>query len=152
MWSLLCIPPLAAMAVSDLCSRRIGMVHLVIFGITLLAASLIEFGWRQVMLNAAFNLLTVLLLWLLLYAYSRLRKMRLPEMVGGGDLAFALAVMPYFGLNDYVLFLIVSSLLTLAVWWASGTGGRRCRDIPLVTGMGACLGAVIIYRTITTMI
>ncbi len=152
MWSLLCIPPLAAMALSDLRSRRIGMVYLVIFGITLLTASLIEFGWRQVMFNAAFNLLTVLLLWLLLHIYSRLRKMRLSEMAGGGDLAFLLAVVPYFEPYDYVLFLVVSSMLTLAVWWAAGIRGQRCREIPLVTGMGACLGVVIIIQTITVMI
>lgn len=152
MWSLFCIPPLAAMAVSDLRSRRIGVIYLIFFAVTLLTASLIEFGWRPVMFNTAFNLLTLLLLWLCLYGYSHLRKMKLPEMIGGGDLAFALAVMPYFSPEGYVLFLIVSSLLTLAVWWASGTGGRRCRDIPLVTGMGVCLGAVVIYRTITVMI
>ncbi|MDE7127434.1 MAG: hypothetical protein K2O58_06035 [Bacteroidales bacterium] len=140
------------MALSDLSSRRIGIVHLVILGITLLTASLIEFGWRPVMLNAAFNLLTVLLLWLLLHIYSRLRKMRLSEMAGGGDLAFLLAMVPYFEPYDYVLFLVVSSILTLATWWASGIGGQRCRDIPLVTGMGACLGIVIIYRTITVII
>lgn len=140
------------MAVSDLRSRRIGVIYLIFFAVTLLTASLIEFGWRPVMFNTAFNLLTLLLLWLCLYGYSRLRKMRLPEMIGGGDLAFALAVMPYFSQKDYALFLIVSSLLTLAVWWASGTGGRRCRDIPLVTGMGVCLVAVVIYRTITVMI
>lgn len=95
------------------------MVYLVIFGITLLTASLIEFGWRQVMFNAAFNLLTVLLLWLLLHIYSRLRKMRLSEMAGGGDLAFLLTVVPYFEPYDYVLFLVVSSMLTLA------DGGRQ---------------------------
>lgn len=56
MWSLLCIPPLAAMVVSDMPSRRIGMMHLLIFGIALAAASLICRGWRTVVLDAAFNL------------------------------------------------------------------------------------------------
>ena len=66
MWNLLCIPPLAAMVISDLRSRRIGILHLIIFGITLLTASILEFGWRQVLVNALFNLLAVLLLWLFL--------------------------------------------------------------------------------------
>lgn len=152
MWSLLCVPPLVAMVISDLRSRRIGIVHLIIFGITLLTASLLEFGWCQVLVNISFNLLTVLLLWLFLYGYSRLRKMKLSDMIGGGDLAFALTVVPYLEIREYILFLISSCVLTLAVWWMSGIKGKRSKEIPLVTGMGTCLGAVILYRTITVLI
>lgn len=152
MWNLLCIPPLAAMVISDLRSRRIGMVHLIIFGITLLTASILEFGWYQVLVNISFNLLTVLLLWLFLYVYSRIQKMKLADMIGGGDFAFALVAMPFLELREYVLFLISSCVLTLAVWWMSGITGERSRDVPLVTGMGAFLGAVILYRTIIVLI
>lgn len=140
------------MVISDLRSRRIGIVHLIIFGITLLTASLLEFGWCQVLVNISFNLLTVLLLWLFLYGYSRLRKMKLSDMIGGGDLAFALTVVPYLEIREYILFLISSCVLTLAVWWMSGIKGKRSKEIPLVTGMGTCLGAVILYRTITVLI
>ena len=140
------------MIISDLRSRRIGIVHLIIFGITLLTASLLEFGWCQVLVNLSFNLLTVLLLWLSLYGYSRMRKRRLADMIGDGDFAFALAAMPYMEIRDYILFLISSCVLTLAVWWMSGIKGNRSKDIPLVTGMGTCLGAVILYRTITVLI
>lgn len=140
------------MVISDLRSRRIGMAHLIIFGITLLTASILEFGWRQVMVNASFNLLTVLLLWLFLYGYSRLQKMKLSEMIGDGDLWFALAVTSYLELREYVVFLIISCTLTLAVWWLSGLWGLKERYIPLVTGMGMCLGAVILYRTLTVLI
>lgn len=62
MWSLLCLPPLVAMIVSDLRSRRIGMLPLIVFGIVLLAVSLVEFEWRQVAINVVFNLLTLSLL------------------------------------------------------------------------------------------
>ena len=135
MWSLLCIPSLAALAMSDLRSRRVGVMCLAVLGITILTTSLIELGWRRVTLDAGCNLLIVFLLWLLLCGYAHLRKMRLPEMIGGGDLAFALMVSPYFAPEGYVRFLVVTSLLTLAVWWLSGIRGERCRDIPLVTGM-----------------
>lgn len=128
------------------------MVHLIIFGITLLTASLLEFGWRQVLVNLSFNLLTVLFLSISLYGYSRMRKMRLSDMIGGGDLAFALAAMPYLEIREYILFLILSCVLTLAVWWISGIKGKQSKYIPLVTGMGTCLGAVILYRTITVLI
>ena len=140
------------MVISDLRSRRIGMVHLIIFGITLLTASILEFGWYQVLVNISFNLLTVLLLWLFLYVYSRIQKMKLADMIGGGDFAFALVAMPFLELREYVLFLISSCVLTLAVWWMSGITGERSRDVPLVTGMGAFLGAVILYRTIIVLI
>lgn len=140
------------MVISDLRSRRIGMAHLIIFGITLLTASILEFGWRQVLVNLSFNLLTVLLLWLFLYVYSRIQKMKLADMIGNGDLAFALVAMPFLELREYVLFLISSCVLTLAVWWMSGITGERSRDVPLVTGMGAFLGAMILYRTIIVLI
>jgi hypothetical protein len=104
------------------------------------------------MVNASFNLLTVLLLWLFLYGYTRIRKMRLADMIGSGDLAFAFAVMPYMELRDYMLYLVSSCVLTLAVWWLFGIKGKQSKDIPLVTGMGACLGAVILYRTIIVLI
>ena len=152
MWSLLCIPPLAAMVISDLRSRRIGIVHLIIFGITLLVASLIEFGWLQVMINLSFNLITILLLCLFLYGYSRMRQTKLSDMIGEGDLGFALTVLPYLRLREYVLYLIISCVLTLAVWLLSGLFGKRAKDIPLVTGLGICLGAVILYRTAKVLI
>lgn len=152
MWSLLCVPSLAAMALSDLRSRRVEVVHLAILFVTLLAASLIESGWRTVAFNVASNLLTAAFLWLSLRIYSGLRRTALREMLGGGDIAFAIVVTPFFGIREYVVFLIVSCLLTLAVWWVSGFRNGRCREIPLVTGMGACLGAVIIYRVIVFLI
>ena len=140
------------MIISDLRSRRIGIVHLIIFGITLLVTSLWEFGWRQVLVNLSFNLLTALFLWLFLYGYSRLRKMKLSDMIGEGDLWFVMAVTPYLELREYVVYLIISCTITLAVWWLSGLWGRKERDIPLVAGMGTCLGAVILYRTLTVLI
>ena len=140
------------MIISDLRSRRIGIVHLIIFGITLLVTSLWEFGWCQVLVNLSFNLLTALFLWLFLYGYSSMRKRRLADMIGGGDFAFALAAMPYLEIREYILFLISSCVLTLAVWWLLGIKGKRSKYIPLVTGMGTCLGAVILYRTITVLI
>ena len=97
-------------------------------------------------------LLAVLFLSISLYGYSRMRKMRLSDMIGGGDLAFALAAMPYLEIREYILFLILSCVLTLAVWWMSGIKGKRIKYIPIVTGMGTCLGAVILYRTITVLI
>ena len=140
------------MVISDLRSRRIGIVHLIIFGITLLVASLIEFGWLQVMINLSFNLITILLLCLFLYGYSRMRQKKLSDMIGEGDLGFALTVLPYLGLREYVLYLIISCVLTLAVWLLSGLFGKRAKDIPLVTGLGICLGAVILYRTAKVLI
>ena len=78
--------------------------------------------------------------------------MKLADMIGNGDLAFALVAMPFLELREYVLFLISSCVLTLAVWWMSGITGERSRDVPLVTGMGAFLGAMILYRTIIVLI
>ena len=140
------------MVISDLSSRRIGIVHLIIFGIALLVTSLWDLGWCQALVNLSFNLLTVLFLWLFLYGYSRLRKMKLSEMIGDGDLWFALAVTPYMELREYVVYLIISCTIALAIWWLSGLWGRKGKDIPLVTGLGTCLGAVILYRTLTVLI
>lgn len=138
------------MIVSDLRSRRIGMLPLIVFGIVLLAVSLVEFEWRQTAINVVFNLLTLSLLILALYGYSRVRKMRLCEMIGGGDLAFVLTLMPYFEVRAYMLFLIVSSCITLSIWYLARR--RHCGDIPLVSGLGACFVVLIFYRMIATLI
>ena len=140
------------MVISDLRSRRVGIIHLIIFGIAFLVTSLWDLGWCQALVNLSFNLLTVLFLWLFLYGYSRLRKMKLSEMIGDGDLWFALAVTPYMELREYVVYLIISCTIALAVWWLSGLWGRKEKAIPLVTGLGTCLGAVILYRTLTVLI
>lgn len=146
MIGLLCIPPVVVMAVSDLRSRRVAVVQLLLFGVAVLAASLLESGWRAVAINTAFNLLTALLLCAALYGWSRLRGMKLPQMVGGGDLGFVLAVTPYFEPRGFVLYLVASCLLTLVVWWLCGIRSERPRDIPLVTGLGVCLAGMIFYR------
>lgn len=138
--------------VSDLRNRRVAVGQLLLFGGAVLAASLLESGWRAVAINTAFNLLTALLLCAALYGWSRLRGMKLPQMVGGGDLGFVLAVTPYFEPRGFVLYLILSSLLTLAVWSLSGRKDERPRDIPLVTGLGCSFGGVVFYRIIGTLI
>ena len=113
-----------------------------------MAVSLVESGERQVVLNTAFNFLIVLLLWIVLLGYAHLRKMRLLEMVGGGDIGFVLTLLPYFEPHGYVLFLIVSSTLTLVGWLASGVRRKRSGNVPLITGIGTCLIVEILYKEI----
>ena len=124
------------MVISDLRSRRIGTVHLIIFGFALLMASLWDSGWCQVLVNLSFNLLTVLFLCLFLYGYSRLRKMKLSEMIGDGDLWFALAVTPYMELREYVVYPIISCTIALAVWWLSGLWAGRKKTSRWLQGWG----------------
>ncbi len=149
-WSLLCLPPLAALAFSDLRCRRIGIINLAVFGVVVIFVSVMESGGLRLPLsNLVRNLLTCVLLWAALSLWARLRKRGLSDMLGTGDLLFVLCLTPYFPPRHFLLFLIVSSLATLLVWLPyTSLSKTAARDIPLVTALAACLTLRIILRII----
>ena len=147
----MCLPPLAALAFSDLRCRRIGILNLAVFGAVVIFVSVLESGGLHLPLsNLVRNLLTCVLLWAVLSLWARLRKRALADMLGTGDLLFVLCLTPYFPPRHFLLFLIASSLATILVWlpYTRLTRTAATRDIPLVTALAACLTLQIILRII----
>ena len=165
LWSLLCVPPLVVMAVSDFRRRTVGIVPLCLFGCAVLAAAVLESGGFRVSLrNLGWNALTCVLLLGFLLGWSRLRGHRLGEMGGAGDAVFIFLLAPYFPPREFVLFLTISSALTLVLWElfrrlsssrraevAESDGHTSAGSIPLVTFFGAFLIAYIIYHILITI-
>lgn len=149
-WSLLCLPPLAALAFSDLRCRRIGIFNLAVFAAAVVFMSVMESGGLRLPLsNLVHNLLTCVLLWTALSLWARLRKRGLSDMLGTGDLLFVLCMTPYFPPRHFLLFLIISSLATILFWLLYTRLSRTtARDIPLVTAFAICLTLQIVLRIV----
>lgn len=165
LWSLLCVPPLAVMAVSDFRRRTVGIVPLCVFGCAVLAAAVLESGgFRAPLRNLGWNALTCFLLLGFLLGWAKLRGHRLGEMGGAGDAVFIFLLAPYFPPREFVLFLTVSSALTLLLWGlfrrlspnrlaklSEGDGHASAESIPLVTFFGAFLIVYIICHILITI-
>lgn len=147
MWGLLSLPAVAAMVISDYRSRTVGIVPLCIFFITISFASAKETGLSCSLWNFASNLAVCLLLWGCLNTYFILRHKKLSDNLGAGDMVFIACMTPYFDMRNFMSFLVLSFILTLAVWTLTYKIRKNDTDIPLVTGLGVCLIIVISYKS-----
>lgn len=149
MWSLLVIPPLLPMMVSDWKERTVGVLWLAAYGTAALTASALENGVRGALVERMLpGLLVCLVLWVALEAYSILRKKKLTEMLGAGDMVFVLLSTSLFLPLVFVRFLLISFTVILMAWLILGLVGKRQREIPLVTGIGFCLIILVVYKVL----
>lgn len=148
MLRLLSIFPLMAMIVSDARSRMVSSWWLSAFGLILVVAGVIEEGWRETLINIVCNLFVIWVIGVSLLAYSKMRKRPLMEMLGAGDVIFLAALTPVFGVEVYLRFLIVSSILALLSWPLFRKMQPGLTGIPLVTVFGVCFIIFILFRVI----
>lgn len=152
MWSLLSLPAIAAMVISDCRSRTVGIFPLMAFCITMAIASVMDIGLRPGISNLVSNLVVCLMLWSSLHLYFRLTGRQLGDAIGAGDMVFIAAMTPYFTMQDFLVFLVTAAILSLAVWGIPYMIKRGQDSIPLVSGLGICLSVIILYRSITEII
>ena len=148
MLRLLSIFPLTVMMVSDARNRTVSSWWLSAFGLVLVVAGVIEEGWRETLINIVCNLFVLLVIGVSLLAYSKMRKRPLVEMLGVGDVIFLAALTPTFGVEVYLRFLIVSSILALLSWPLFRKMQPGLTGIPLVTVFGASFVIFILFRAI----
>ena len=148
MLRLLSIFPLSVMIVSDARSRTVSSWWLSAFGLILVVAGVIEEGWRETLINIVCNLFVIWVIGVSLLAYSKMRKRPLMEMLGAGDVIFLAALTPVFGVEVYLRFLIVSSILALLSWPLFRKMQPGLTGIPLVTVFGVCFIIFILFRVI----
>lgn len=152
MWSLLSLPAIAAMVISDCRSRTVGIFPLMAFCITMAIASVMDIGLRPGISNLVSNLVVCLMLWSSLHLYFKLTGRHLSDAIGAGDMVFIAAMTPYFTMQDFLVFLVAAAILSLAVWGIPCTTKQGQDSIPLVSGLGICLSVIILYRSITEII
>lgn len=116
MWWLLAIPSVVVMVVSDLRSRTVEAWTIAVTCVVIASVSVAEFGLRGAFVNMLSNMLFCLPAGLCVMGYLKARQIRCCDAVGAGDILFILALTPMFPLKGFLVFLIVSSMLTLAAW------------------------------------
>ena len=100
----------------DLKSRQIHIVlPVILFGLSI-AAYLQSFtGWKNLLLNIGFYILTMALM--MTYISIREKKVVNPFInhFGLGDFLFFIAICPLFYLHNYILYFIFSLMFTVAI-------------------------------------
>lgn len=144
MWGLLAIPSIIEMIISDFRSRTVRVRTLAVTCVLLAVTAIAEYGPHVTLSNMAANSLVCLLLGLCVLTYLRIRRTPVSEAVGCGDILFILALTPLFKLDAFLLFITVSSALTLSSWLiytviSHSQGKNHCHSIPLVSGLGTCV-------------
>lgn len=64
--------------------------------------------------------------------------------IGKGDLAFLVCLLPVFPLRHFLVFLLLSLIVSLLYWLLSGKGASF--TVPLVSMVGICYLPVLFFR------
>lgn len=135
---------------SDFREYMISVVWLAVFALSNITAGFVELGIRPAGINLLLNMAQLILLYTFLWGYVkflRVNKYRsLRNAIGLGDLLFIPALTPLFTPVDFMLFLIVSFVLSLAFWGVMGIVTKKRSAIPLVGTVGCCYLAFRIYE------
>lgn len=143
--------PLGWLIVQDLRYRYVSIWVLLLFGVLLLATSWLEHGFEAICLRMLFNVCLLLLLYIGIRLYVRLRygakEKPFHKHIGWGDAWFLVALTPAFDLRSYVWFLILSLSVTVLVFMAYQWTAKRTHTIPLVSALGIAFALYIFIWT-----
>ncbi|MCI5719715.1 MAG: hypothetical protein MR294_04815 [Bacteroidales bacterium] len=148
MWTLLSMIPLFPLVVSDFRRREVDVGWLLCFGVVVAAVSVIENSFGTAWRNVVGGLALYSVMGAFLFLYSKVRKMTVASMLGGGDVLFCLFITPFFEVRELVLFLVISFSLTLFVWIVFKRLHGGSKEIPLVGGAGLCLAIYLMFKTL----
>lgn len=148
---LLVLIPLVLMIISDYKTRTVTLGQLVVFGISILGLSLVDNGLMVTWMNLCINILVILCIGCIVFAYFLVKYKTYRAIIGKGDILFILFLTPLFEIRVLIVFLSASFVITLLAWVLS-TPKRERDNIPLITGVGACLSALLIYQQLTSAI
>lgn len=148
---LVSILPLCRMIYSDFRIRRVALADLLVFGLLQWVGVWYEWGGEIFVMRLCCNCLLFVGLGTGVAGYYLLRYgcsfVRLREQVGGGDVWFCLSLFPVFNGREWVLFLTISCLLILSVWWVYVRWKGKAVTIPLVSGLG-CMYIPVILKNL----
>lgn len=139
---------------TDFTTRRIETLWLAAFGVLLGAFATAQYGWRYVGFNLLTNFIFLAFYYFFIWGYILILKRRaacksdlsngtdfphklfMLNYIGAGDLLFLPALAIYFPLREFVFFLVLSFLLSLAGWSLYALLTRRIHTVPLVGTVG----------------
>lgn len=138
--------PLLLMIVSDYKIRKVVLWQLILFGLIVAGVSLAENGLRNACMNLTVNMLLSLFIGLCVYIYFLLRYKSVQSVIGKGDILFILFLTPFFSSRSFLIFMLISFVATLGMWGIVHLIRRKNDPIPLISGLGVCLCALLIYK------
>ncbi len=145
-YNLLLLIPVICMVVQDFRSREVGLLWLILLCAGSLCSAFLTMGIRDTLYNLSLNALLILYmiggagLWFFLknkvLKNSATGRRKASEYIGGGDIVFVMAVSPLFLLKEYVIFLIVSSVISLVWWMIAKIRAKTNLTIPFIGTSG----------------
>ncbi|ULB34935.1 MULTISPECIES: hypothetical protein [Proteiniphilum] len=143
---LIILIPLTLMILSDYRSRTVILWHLLLFGITVLIISWLENGLWETCTNLVTNIFLSLFIGLCVYGYFLWKYKSVQSVIGKGDILFILFLTPFFTPRSFLVFMLVSFVVTLLMWIIIASIRRNDSNIPLVSGVGVCLCILLLYQ------
>lgn len=119
---------LLPMILSDIWTRKINVLWLLLFG-------LIQLYFNGIS-NVSYNLCIVLFLLFGMYLYLIFKygyKSKLTDYFGIGDILFLFSLTAAFPIREYIYFLIIGFIFSIVCWLLSTNN----KTIPLVSTLGA---------------
>lgn len=138
------------MIISDFKKRYVYIWQLLLFGAVQLIYCFLTFGKEIMTQNALINSIFLLFLSLCVGIYIIFRFRKKNELIGWGDILFVLCLTPYFDLYRFLLFMIISMVMSLGGWTILYLRGQRSKEIPLVSTLGICYSILLIYDNFIT--
>ncbi len=138
--------PLALMIISDYKSRTVVLWQLLLFGVIVLITSLVENEVIPTSINLAINISVSLLIGASVYLYFLVRYKSAQMVIGKGDVLFILFLTPLFTPRLFLLFMLVSFIATLLMWFIATPVRRNNAHVPLISGIGLCLFVLLVYQ------
>lgn len=145
---ILLVISLLFLIVSDFKSRHIYLWQLAFFAALQVIYCVLTHGKITTLDHLLMNGAMLLILSICIGIYLQLRFGGKRKAIGWGDILFIFALTPYFSVDGFLLFMIISLLLTLAGWGLFYLNGHRAKDIPLVSTLGICYGVLLTYHTL----
>lgn len=130
---------LIPMIVSDIRTREINVLWLLLFGIVQ-----VYFNGSS---NIFFNLIIILLLFLGMYGYLIFRygsKSKLTDYFGLGDILFICTLTAAFPIREYTYFLIIGFVFSIVCWLLMA----HKKTIPLVSTLGTTYLIWLLIKTL----
>lgn len=139
---------LAGLVISDLKSRYVYIWQLAVFLVVQLVYCFFTFGKEIMVQNAFVNSIFLLILSLCVSIYILFRFRQKKGLIGWGDILFILCLTPYFNLYRFLLFMIISMVVSLGGWGIFYLVGQRSKEIPLISTLGICYSILLIYDNV----
>lgn len=134
------------MILSDYRSRTVILWQLLLFGVIVLAVSLLENGLQATGVNMAINIFLSLLIGLCVFLYFLLKYKTVQSVIGKGDILFILFLTPFFAPRIFLIFMLISFVATLLMWGIYILIHKRNDNIPLISGVGLCFCILLLYQ------